>query len=241
MSDYVVDGEFQKELCRAWRLLDAMRLVDTVFNHISISTGPFTFITNPVGVYGRCLTPGQLVSLDGTGKSLNGKTANPDGVALHAAIHSIRHWKPTVAIHLHTGASIAVASSPRGLLPISQTAMEFVDKIKYLDYEGLFGLVENVQATLLRNSLGLEDAFFLLRNHGLLVVASSVAEAVYSAYYLNLACEYQLQAMSIAGSDVLLPNAVVARAAADELSKTRAAVALDFYRGSLIALLGSDS
>jgi ribulose-5-phosphate 4-epimerase/fuculose-1-phosphate aldolase len=124
---------------------------------------------------------------------------NPAGYVIHGAIHEARHDLHCV-IHTHSLAGMAVASLMRGLLPMTQTAMRF-EKVAYHDYEGVV-LELDERARLLAN-LGDCEVMFL-RNHGLLAVGRTVAEAFNNMYRLERACRSQLLAQS-ANDEILLP------------------------------------
>jgi len=55
--------------------------------------------------------------------------------------------------------------------------------------------------------MGAHDVL-ILRNHGLLTVGRSVAEAFDRMFMLNMACQIQIDAMQSGGELVLLPQAV---------------------------------
>jgi ribulose-5-phosphate 4-epimerase/fuculose-1-phosphate aldolase len=55
---------------------------------------------------------------------------------IHSAIHAARPDAQCV-LHTHTRAGCAVAAQADGLLPVSQIALEFYDRVAYHDYEGV--------------------------------------------------------------------------------------------------------
>jgi ribulose-5-phosphate 4-epimerase/fuculose-1-phosphate aldolase len=88
---------------------------------------------------------------------------------------------------------MAVAATQKGLLPISQFALEFHDRLAYHDYEGIATDLDE-RARLVRD-LGAHNAM-ILRNHGLLTCGRTVAEAFYLMYYLEQSCRVQVAAQS---------------------------------------------
>ena len=102
-----------------------------------------------------------------------------------------------------------------GLLPLSQHAMRFTNNIGYHDYEGL-ALELDEQARLTRD-LG-EHKVMILRNHGLLACGESVAEAFDLMYYLERACQSQVNAMA-GGAKLRVPPAAVAEKVASQFKK----------------------
>lgn len=102
-------------------------------------------------------------------------------------------------LHTHTNAGIAISAQRNGLLPISQIATIALSSLGYHDYEGI-ALRDDEKPRLVRD-LGQNNAL-ILRNHGLLTVGASVADAFVMMYSLQRACEVQLLAQ--AGGDQLV-------------------------------------
>ena len=91
---------------------------------------------------------------------------------IHSAVHAARHDVGCV-IHTHTRAGMAVSAMQCGLLPITQTAARCMP-IAYHDYEG--PAVDLDERERLVRDLG-DAVCMVLRNHGLLTTAPTVAEA----------------------------------------------------------------
>src|SRR5262249_31708228 len=117
---------------------------------------------------------------------------NPAGFVIHSAIHAVRHDARCV-LHTHTVAGVAVSAQREGLLPISQQATVALASLGYHDYEGI--AVRDDEKPRLQRALG-ETPCLILRNHGLLTVGASVADAFLSMYFLQRSCEIQLLAQA---------------------------------------------
>lgn len=91
----------------------------------------------------------------------------------------------------------------------------FYERVAYHDYEGLSDDAE--ESARLASSLG-EHQAMILRNHGLLTVGETVAEAFVQMYYLEQACRTQIDAMST-GAKLHLPPDHVCRRAAEQFIK----------------------
>jgi hypothetical protein len=76
-----------------------------------------------------------------------------------------------------------------GLLPLNQHALQVIGDIAYHDYEGTGRNVE--ERTRLLADLG-DRHILVLRNHGLLIVGSSIAAAFVATYRMERACAMQL-------------------------------------------------
>ena len=132
------------ELCDAWRILDSMGLVDTIFNHISIAVHgrnqKLYMLMNPEGLLAREFS-GDKASVFPVRRYRSSEAAklnvNPDGLILHSTIHNLRK-RPGAIIHTHSVHCIAVGCTEEGLLPLCQTAMEFSGPGNVVEYAGLF-------------------------------------------------------------------------------------------------------
>jgi ribulose-5-phosphate 4-epimerase/fuculose-1-phosphate aldolase len=76
-------------------------------------------------------------------------------------------------------------------LPISQQATIALASLAYHNYEGI--AVNDAEKPRLVNDLG-NNTSFILRNHGLLTVGPSVADAFLAMFNLQRACEIQIRA-----------------------------------------------
>lgn len=134
----------------------------------------------------KCDVDGRIVS-DPTGLGIS-----VGGFCIHSAIHTGRDDAVCV-MHAHTEATIAVANLKAGLLPLSQHALRFYDRIAYLDYCGMFNSSE--KRAQLPATLG-KAQVLMLRNHGPLVIASTPWECFSRMYYLERACRMQVAMLS---------------------------------------------
>jgi ribulose-5-phosphate 4-epimerase/fuculose-1-phosphate aldolase len=76
-----------------------------------------------------------------------------------------------------------------GLLPLNQHALQVIGDVAYHDYEGT-GRNPDERARLLAD-LG-DRQILVLRNHGLLIVGTSIAAAFVATYRMERACAMQL-------------------------------------------------
>lgn len=196
------------ELAACYRLLAHFRLSDLIYTHATAAVPgePGRFLINPYGWRWEEIIASSLVKVDVDGAKVGASPhrVNPAGFTIHSAVHMARHDAACV-IHTHTKAGMAVAALACGLLPVSQLAMQWHGRVGYHDYEGI-ALNLDERGRIVRD-LG-PHAALLLRNHGLLTVGRSVAEALSVMYYLNLACEVQLAAMAT-GAELVMPPAEV--------------------------------
>lgn len=192
------------QLAACYRLLAHFRMTDHIYTHVSAAVpGPDRhFLINPFGLRFEEITASSLVKIDLEGKPMAPMPSdvNPAGFTIHSAVHAAR---PDVhcVVHTHTRAGMAIAALREGLLPISQIALQFYDRLAYHDYEGIaLDLDERERLT---RDLG-EKPAMILRNHGLLTAGRSVPHAFSMMYYLDKACEIQLAALAT-GREPIVP------------------------------------
>ncbi len=192
------------DLAACYRLLAHYRMTDLIYTHstVRVPGEPGHFLINPYGYRWEEITASSLVKIDVDGNRVGGQPArvNPAGFTIHSAVHMARHDAACV-IHTHTRAGMAVSVLKQGLMPISQIALQFHGRLGMHDYEGIaldLDERERIIADLGRH------CGIILRNHGLLTVGRTVAEAFSLMFYLNLACEVQVATLSM-GQDVVIP------------------------------------
>jgi len=205
------------DLAAMYRLLDHFRMTDLIYTHISARV-PGTaehFLINEYGMLFHEARASDLIKIDLDGAIVEPqprpRRVNTAGFTIHSAIHAARH-DLTFVIHTHTAAGAAVAAQLHGLLPISQQALQFHERIGYHDYEG-FALDPDERARLVRD-LGPHKAM-ILRNHGLLVGGRTAAEAFSKIYLLERACAIQVQALA-GGAPLVIPDEEVRRRTAEQ-------------------------
>jgi ribulose-5-phosphate 4-epimerase/fuculose-1-phosphate aldolase len=115
-------------------------------------------------------------------------------------------------MHSHTDAGMAVSVLKDGLVPMIQDALPFHNRVSYHDYEGL--AVDTGERERLAASLG-DNKAMILRHHGLLTCGETVGEAFMTMYYLDRACEVQLQVQAT-GQPFALPGAELCEQAVRE-------------------------
>lgn len=209
----MAEWERRVELAAAYRLVALFRWDDLITTHISARV-PGTqdqFLINPFGMYFEEITASSLVKVDLQGRTIEDSPypVNPAGFMIHSAIHAARHDAECV-LHTHALNGTAVSAQKEGLLPITQHAMVVVNSLGYHDYEGI-ALRDEEKPRLVRD-LG-RNQFLMLRNHGLLTVGASVAEAWNNMYLFETACTMQLRAQAGGGELVRIPDEILATSA----------------------------
>jgi ribulose-5-phosphate 4-epimerase/fuculose-1-phosphate aldolase len=198
------EWKIRVDLAACYRLLNLYGWTDLVFTHISarLPGQEHQFLINPYGLLFEEITASSLVKVDQQGHKLDDSPypVNPAGFTIHSCIHAGRDDAGCV-LHTHSRAGVAVSAQRCGLLPISQQSTFIVPTLAYHDYEGV-ALREDEQPRL-QVDLGRSN-YLMLRNHGLLTVGSTVAEAFLNMYVFESACRIQIDAQ--AGGELILIN-----------------------------------
>jgi len=198
LKDQVSPEEWQLrvDLAAAYRLVALYGWSDLVFTHISARIpGPeHHFLINPYGLMFDEITASSLVKVDQDCHKLSDSPfpVNPAGFTIHSAVHAAREDASCV-MHTHTRAGVGVAAQRDGVLPISQQSTFVLASLAYHDYEGVAFREE--EKPRLQADLG-EKNFLMLRNHGLLTVGRTIADAFLHMYLFESTCQIQLAAQS---------------------------------------------
>jgi ribulose-5-phosphate 4-epimerase/fuculose-1-phosphate aldolase len=213
-----VEAQVRQELAAFYRLLAHFKMTDLIDTHISARV-PGThdhFLINRYGVLFEEMRPQDLVKIDLQGRLIDGQDPaksriNLAGFTIHSAIHEARQDLACV-VHTHTPDGIAVSCQADGLLPISQHALKFYNRIGYHDYEGVALNLD--ERSRLVKSLGSHDVM-ILRNHGLVAAGSSIAKAFHNIMFLERACMAQIKALS-GGRALSIPSPEVCARASEQ-------------------------
>lgn len=209
------------DLAACYRIVAMHGWDDLVFTHISarVPGGEDHFLINPYGLLFEEITASSLVKVDLDGEKVldSPHPVNPAGFVIHSAIHAAREDAGCV-LHTHTKAGIAVSAQADGLLPISQTSLFPYVTLGYHNYEGV-ALNDDEKPRLVAD-LGMNNAL-ILRNHGLLTTAPTMADAFLFMYVLETACQIQIMAQSGGSELVQVPEPVIAgiQAQAEQVTK----------------------
>lgn len=199
--------EIKANLAAAYQILAILGLDDHTYTHLSArpALADFYYIY-PFGLRFESVTADNLlkISLDGTVLEGQEYSYNETGYILHGNIYKQRLDINSI-FHLHTTATVAVSCMSKGLLPISQWALHFYEKLSYHQYDSL--LLQVKQTEKLIEDLGQNYVMFL-RNHGILTCGKTIHEAMFYTYHLEQACKTQLLALST-NQELIIPSAEI--------------------------------
>ncbi|MEW6630151.1 MAG: class II aldolase/adducin family protein [Pseudomonadota bacterium] len=192
------------ELAAAYRLMAHFKMTDLTSTHLSLRVEGSNnhYLLNPYGLLFEEVTASNLVKFDLDGNVLDDTSyiPNPAGYAFHASIHKAR-LDAAAIVHSHSRAGCAFAALDCELEPINQISMIFHGHVAYAGYSFVSEVEEATSAV---EALG-DKKVMIMRNHGLLTCGRTIGEAFILAYYLDKACEIQLDAMA-SGRSFALPS-----------------------------------
>jgi len=215
------EWQLRVDLAACYRLVALHGWSDLVFTHISAKLpGPdHHFLINPYGALFEEITASSLVKVDLHGNIIGDSPfpVNPAGFTIHSAVHAAREDVGCV-LHTHTVNGIGVSAQKGGVLPISQQSIFVLSSLGYHGYEGV--ALRDDEKPRLVNDLG-GNTFLMLRNHGLLTVGASIADAFLAMYLFETTCAIQLRAQSGGGELVHVHPMIVATAQEQAAQVTR--------------------
>ena len=193
----------KQHLAAGFRLFSRFGFDDGVAGHITARDPELTdhFWVNPFGMHFSLIRVSDLLLVRHDGTIVDGDgMLNGAAFAIHSQIHAVR---PDVigAAHSHSRYGAAWSALGRLLDPITQDACAFFeDHTLFDDYTGV--VLDPVEGRRMAATLGPNKAM-ILRNHGLLTVGPSVADAVWWFIRMERNCHTQLLAEA-AGKPVLI-------------------------------------
>ena len=215
------EWQLRCDLAACYRLVALYGWSDLVFTHISAKlpesvagAGAHHFLINPYGLMFDEITASSLVKVDDQCNKVIDSPfpVNPAGFVIHSAVHEARP-DATCVLHTHTRAGVAVSAQAGGLLPISQQSTFVLASLAYHGYEGV--AFRDDEKPRLQADLGRVN-FMLLRNHGLLTVGKTIADAFLSMYTFENACRIQIDAQA-GGGELTQVNPLILKGVAEAM------------------------
>jgi ribulose-5-phosphate 4-epimerase/fuculose-1-phosphate aldolase len=204
------EWEQRVDLAACYRLADRYRMGKIIWNHITarVPSAPEELLVFRLGCRYDEVTASNLLKVDLSGSALDDRndSVNQAAYIIHGGIY--RH-RPDVncVMHSHSRGGQAVSCLRDGLLPLSQEAMMFYEDLAYHDYEGISDDLSESD----RLALDLDRCNqMILRNHGLITVGKTVAEAFWRMYYLEMACSLQIDVLG-SGAPYSIPSPEMCR------------------------------
>lgn len=197
------------DLAACHRLAANFGYNEGIDNHLTMLVPGFTdrFYLAPFGLLWSEVKASDLLELDFTGKLVAGRGLVEDtALYIHLSVHRLApHARCVLHTHMPHATALGMLEGAR-LETASQSAIGFHDEIAYVDYNGL--ALDYAEGERLARALG-GKSVAMLRNHGVLVIGASAAQAFERLYFLERACQVQLLALSSGRRLGVLPEPVV--------------------------------
>jgi ribulose-5-phosphate 4-epimerase/fuculose-1-phosphate aldolase len=198
-------------LAAAHRLAVLHELEEGIDNHFTVTLpgreGQYLIL--PFGLHWSEARASDMIIFDESGKTLEGEgVVELSAQCIHAPIHRISGAR--VVLHTHQTWALALNMlKDNRLLPASQTAAFFHGHIAYDDtYAGTADTLGEGER--LAGVIGNKHVVFM-KNHGVLVTGSTIAQAYRRLYKLERVCRAQVLAMSTGRPLEVLSEAIVSQ------------------------------
>lgn len=201
-------------LAAANRLAVHDQLEEGIDNHFTMMVPGHEdrYLVLPFGLHWSEARASDLIVFDESGKVLEGDgELELSAFCIHAPVHRITGAK--VVLHTHQTWALAINMlDDNRLLPCSQTAAFLTKDIAYdNDYTGLASALSEGER--LAALIGDKKILFM-KNHGVVVVGDTVAQAYRRLYKLERVCRAQILAMSTGKPLSVLADELVDKVAA---------------------------
>jgi ribulose-5-phosphate 4-epimerase/fuculose-1-phosphate aldolase len=208
-ADPVTQAKIQ--LAAAHRLAVLHELEQGIDNHFTVTVpgSDERYLILPFGLHWSEARASAMIVWDESGKTLEGNgDVELSAQCIHAPIHRITGAR--VVLHTHQTWAVALNMlKDNRLVPASQTAAYFYDRICYDDnYAGNADTLEEGER--LAHLIGDQQIMFM-KNHGVLVVGDTIAQAYRRLYMLERVCRAQVLAMGTGRELEIIPNNIVAK------------------------------
>jgi len=198
--------EAKVQLAAAHRLAVLHELEEGIDNHFTVTVpgSDDRYLILPFGLHWSEARASDMIVFDESGATLEELSAQ----CIHAPIH--RMTGARVVLHTHQTWAVALNMLKNNrLLPANQTASFFHGHIAYDDtYAGTADTLEEGER--LAKLMGGKHVMFM-KNHGVLVVGDTIAQAYRRLYKLERVCRTQVLAMGTGQPIEVLSDAIVAQ------------------------------
>jgi len=201
--------EAKIHLAAAHRLAVLHELEEGIDNHFTVTVPgrDDRYLILPFGLHWSEARASDMIVWDESGATLEGEgVVELSAQCIHAPIHRVTGAR--VVLHTHQTWALALNMLQENrLLPANQTAAFFHGHVAYDDtYAGTADTLEEGER--LAKLMGDKHVMFM-KNHGVLVVGDTVAQAYRRIYKLERVCRTQVLAMSTGKKLEVLSEAIV--------------------------------
>jgi ribulose-5-phosphate 4-epimerase/fuculose-1-phosphate aldolase len=202
--------EAKIHLAAALRLAVLDGLEEGIDNHFTMIVPGRTdqYLLLPFGLHWSEARASDIIVFNDAGETLEGHgVVELSAQCIHAPLHRLTGAKVVLHTHQPWATALNMLKNNR-LLPASQTAAFFHNRIAYDDhYQGLAKTMAEGErlAALLQ-----DKQVMFLKNHGVITVGDTIAQAYRRLYKLEKCCQTQLMAMSSGQPLEIMNESVIA-------------------------------
>jgi ribulose-5-phosphate 4-epimerase/fuculose-1-phosphate aldolase len=197
------------DLAACHRLAARFGLSEGIDNHLTMLVPGCSdrFYLAPFGLLWSEVKASDLMELDFRGKVVAGRGLVEDtALHIHLPVHRLVS-RARCVLHTHMPYATALGMLEDAPLEMAvQSAIGFHGQIAWCEYNGL--ALDAREGERMGRALGAHSVL-MLRNHGVLVIGASAAEAFERLYFLERACQVQVLALSTGRALAVLPEPVV--------------------------------
>ena len=208
--DRASEWQMRVDLAAAFRLAAELGWHEAVANHFSFAVDPAgrRFLMNPRWAHFGRVKASQLLLLDADDTETMSRPDAPDASAwcIHGHLHgALPHARCILHVHPPYATAVAALADP-DIKPIDQNTARYFNRLALdLEYGGIAD--NDAEGRRLVKVLG-HHTRAIMGNHGVLVVANTVAEAFDDLYYLERACQTLVLAYSTGRPLNVMPPAL---------------------------------
>lgn len=192
----------REKLAAAHRIVHHMGCDDLLATHLSVRIpNADQLLITPLNIPFEEVTAEKIIQCDFDGNILvdNGLKLLPQAINIHGEIYKASTTIQS-AMHTHSIYGVALSTLECGIVFNHQQALRFYNDVAYHRFDGL--ALHNEGAEIVKSLA--DKKTMVLNNHGLLTTGSSIEEAMYLLYYLEVVCEIQIKAMSTGQRQIML-------------------------------------
>jgi ribulose-5-phosphate 4-epimerase/fuculose-1-phosphate aldolase len=198
-------------LAAALRLAVLDGFEEGIDNHFTVCVPGKTdqYFVLPFGLHWSEARASDMMILNEAGQTIEGRgVVELSAQSIHAPLHRLTGAKVVLHTHQPWATALNMLQDNR-LLPATQTAAFFQGRIAYDDtYTGLASSIEEGER--LAQLMGDKTVLFM-KNHGVVTIGDTVAQAYRRLYKLEKACQTQVLAMSTGKALNILSDDVIQR------------------------------
>jgi ribulose-5-phosphate 4-epimerase/fuculose-1-phosphate aldolase len=203
--------QIKVHLAAALRLAVLDGFEEGIDNHFTVCVPGQTdqFFVLPFGLHWSEARASDMMIFNEAGQTIEGSgVVELSAQSIHAPLHRLTGAKVVLHTHQPWATALNMLQDNR-LLPATQTAAFFHGRIAYDDtYTGLASSIEEGER--LAHLMGDKTVLFM-KNHGVVAIGDTVAQAYRRLYKLEKACQTQVLAMSTGQALNILSDDVIQR------------------------------